>query len=88
MPGDLHVRIVGDGPPARRHEIRIARPGPNHVWVGGYWHHRGTDWSWYDGRWVERPRRHARWIAPRYLRVRGGWRYVPGHWSYERVIYE
>jgi hypothetical protein len=89
MPGDLHVRIVGHAPPARRHEVRTERPSPNHVWVGGFWHHTGTDWNWNDGRWAERPQgqRHARWIAPRYQKVKGGTRYMPGHWSHERVIY-
>ncbi len=87
MMGDLHVRIVPQAPPERRHEVRIARPGPNHVWQGGYWNHTGTDWSWNDGRWFERPRARARWIAPRYQRVRGGTRYYPGHWSHERLIY-
>jgi hypothetical protein len=86
MPGDLHVRIVPEARPALRHEVRIERPSPNHVWQGGYWHHNGTAWGWNDGRWVEPPQAHARWIAPRYERVRGGTRYHPGHWSHEHLI--
>jgi hypothetical protein len=88
MPGDLHVRIAQDPPPPRRHEVRIARPGPNHMWINGYWHHTGQEWSWNDGRWSERPRAHARWVSPRYKKVRGGYQYIPGHWSHERVIYD
>lgn len=84
---DLHVRIVPNGPPERRHEIRTGRAEPNHVWVGGYWHHTGQDWVWNDGGWVVRPSRHVRWIPPRYQRVRGGYRYIPGHWSNQRLIY-
>jgi hypothetical protein len=89
MPGDLHVRIVPQARPALRHEVRIERPSRNHVWQGGYWHHTGTDWNWNDGRWAERPQgqRHARWIGARYQRVQGGYRYIPAHWSHERVIY-
>ncbi len=87
MPGDLHVRIVTNAPPARRHEVRTERPSPNHIWQGGFWHHTGTDWNWNDGRWAARPHRHASWVAPRYQRTKGGTRYVPGHWSNERVIY-
>jgi len=87
MPGDLHVRVVPEGPPPRRHEVRIERPGPHHVWVGGHWHHTGEQWAWNDGNWAEPPRARARWVAPRYQKVRGGIRYIPGHWSHERVIY-
>ena len=89
MPGDLHVRIVTEGRPAIRHEVRTERPDRNHVWQGGYWHHDGSAWGWNDGRWAERPNRHASWVAPRYQKVHGGGvRYIPGHWSHEHVIYE
>ncbi|HEX2757056.1 MAG TPA: hypothetical protein VHP60_01000, partial [Thermoanaerobaculia bacterium] len=87
MPGDLHVRIVPQAPPQRRHELRTEQPGRNHVWQSGFWHHTGTDWSWNNGRWSDRPQARARWIAPRYQKVRGGVRYIPGHWSHERLIY-
>lgn len=87
MPGDLHVRIVTNAPPVRRHEVRTQRPDRNHVWQAGYWHHTGTDWSWNTGRWAERPQARASWVAPRYQKVRGGTRYVPGHWSNEKLIY-
>jgi hypothetical protein len=87
MPGDLHVRIFPQAPPQRRHEVRSERPGPNHVWIRGDWHHTGQEWGWSDGRWSEPPRHHAKWVGPRYQKVRGGTRYIPGHWSHERVIY-
>ena len=86
MPGDLHVRVVPEARPPLRHEVRIARPGPNHVWQSGYWHHNGSAWAWNDGVWVEPPQRHARWIGPRYEKVREGTRYHPGHWSHEHLI--
>jgi hypothetical protein len=86
MPGDLHVRIVDTPRPALRHEVRTERPGPNYLWVGGFWHHTGTEWTWNDGRWTEPPQPHAKWIAPRYEKVKGGTRYSPGHWSHERLI--
>jgi hypothetical protein len=86
MPGDLHVRIVDTPRPALRHEVRTERPSPNHVWVGGFWHHTGTDWNWNDGRWAERPQHNTKWIAPQYKKVKGGTRYSPGHWSHEHLI--
>ena len=85
--GDLHVRIVPEAPPPRRHEVVIERPGPNHVWIKGYWHHTGQAWNWNDGRWSEPPRAHAHWVVAKYQKVSGGTRYIPGHWSHEHVIY-
>ena len=84
---DLHVRIAPTYPPARHHEVVTVRPGPHHVWVNGYWHHTGHDWSWNHGAWVEPPRAHVHWVSPRYVKVHGGTRYIPGHWSHEQVIY-
>ena len=87
MLGDLHVRIVPEAPPPPRHEVVIVRPGQRYVWVKGYWHHTGQEWSWSDGRWSEPPRAHSRWVGARYKKVHGGTRYIPGHWSHEHVIY-
>jgi hypothetical protein len=87
IPGDLHVRIVPQAPPVRQREVRTERPDRNHVWQGGYWHHTGSDWNWNNGRWAPRPQARASWVAPRYQKVRGGIRYIPGHWSHEHVIY-
>lgn len=87
LPGDLHVRVVTSAPPARQHEVRTERPDGNHVWQAGYWHHTGSDWNWNSGRWAERPQAHASWVAPRYQKVHGGTRYIPGHWSHEKLIY-
>jgi hypothetical protein len=28
----------------------------------------------------------ATWVGPRYSRVSTGWRYVPAHWSSQRVV--
>jgi hypothetical protein len=87
MPGDLHVRIVQEARPALRHEVEIERLGPHHVWIKGYWHHTGQAWGWNDGRWSEPPRSHTHWVGARYQKVKGGYRYTPGHWSHEHVIY-
>jgi hypothetical protein len=84
---DLHVRVVTEAPPPRRHEEVIVSPGPNHTYIKGYWHHSGEAWAWNDGRWAETPRKHAHWVKADYRHVKGGTRYTPGHWSYEKVIY-
>ena len=84
---DLHVRIVTEAPPPRRHEVVVVSPGPHQTYIKGYWHHSGEAWAWSDGRWSEPPRKHAHWIKANYKKVKGGTRYTPGHWSYEKVIY-
>ncbi len=83
---DLHVRIVAEAPPPRRHEVESDRPDHNHVWARGYWHHSGDAWAWNDGRWTEK-RAHAHWVNASYKKVKGGTRYTPAHWSNEKVIY-
>ena len=42
----IHIRIAPDAPPPLRHEIRLARPGPNDVWIGGYWDRQDDRWAW------------------------------------------
>jgi hypothetical protein len=87
---ELRIRIAPAPPPPRRHEVILydSRPSKQHQWLPGHWHHDGHDWTWNEGRWAAPPARRAHWIGPQYKKVRGGVRYVPGHWSTERVIYD
>ena len=59
------------------------------TWIRGYWHHSGEAWAWNDGRWAERRTvmRTPTGSTPGTRMVKGGTRYTPGHWSYEKVIY-
>src|SRR5512140_1374374 len=63
---DLHIRIAHSAPPAPRHEVVVVRPSKRHVWVKGYWHYAGDDWTWRPGAWVEPPRHHAHWVSAHY----------------------
>ncbi|HEX7552079.1 MAG TPA: hypothetical protein VF378_00875, partial [Geothrix sp.] len=45
LPG-LHIRVSPDAPPRPRVEVRPARPGRNHVWIGGYWDRQDDRWAW------------------------------------------
>jgi WXXGXW repeat (2 copies) len=83
---NLEIRIGRQAPPRIRRERRTVRPSRDAVWVAGSWDWQGDNWVWIPGRWVVPEGRHARWIGPRYVREYGGWRYVPGHWSNQRVI--
>jgi hypothetical protein len=63
--------------------VRPACPSSNHVWVGGAWkwNRKINNYAWVDGYWAK-PRRHGvNWVDGHWRASRGGWKYVPGHWS-------
>ena len=72
--------VVRIGPPAPVVERRIARPGPDHVWIAGYHSWNGSAYVWVPGRWELPPRPHARWVAHRWVHRHDGWVIVEGHW--------
>ena len=78
---DVGIR-VNLGPPAVRHEVVIATPGPGHVWIPGYWHWKPEvhNYVWIEGRWAKPPHARAVWVAPRYERRHRNWFYIEGHW--------
>lgn len=85
LPG-LDVRITSGRPPAPRRERRIARPGPDYVWVNGAWDWDGGHWRWVNGRWDRPAVAHGYWIPARYVRTSRGTIYEPGHWSNQQVV--
>ena len=72
--------LIRVAPPHLQVEHRGQRPSPNHVWINGYHRWDGNAYRWDGGRWEQRPRPHAVWVAHRYEHRRGGWVYVQGHW--------
>ena len=86
LPDEIRPRVVVVAPPALRVETVVARPGPGYVWARGYWDWDGDSWAWVRGTWAMAPVRSATWIPASYQRVSGGWEYVPGHWSSQRVV--
>jgi len=72
--------VVRIGPPAAIVETRPARPGANFVWIDGYHRWDGNAYVWVPGRWEAPPRPHARWVAHRWVKRRGGWVLVEGRW--------
>ena len=68
-------------PPEARIEVESAAPGPDYVWIGGYWWWEGNNWAWRSGRWEARPYPGAVWEqhrweprGNRYYYHRGNWR--------------
>ena len=85
LPG-LDIRITTGRPPSPRYEHRPARPGPDYVWVGGFWGDEAGHWNWVPGRWERPAEPGAYWIAPRYVHSQGAYVYEPGHWSNQTLI--
>jgi hypothetical protein len=50
------------------------------VWIAGYWHWSGMQYTWIPGHWENAPPG-ARWRAPRYSIREGTYFYEPGSWS-------
>jgi hypothetical protein len=79
-PPPMGVVFAVREPPPVREEIIIERPGPEHVWIGGYWGWREREYVWVPGRWEVPPRGMRRWEAGRWYHEPRGWFFVEGHW--------
>jgi hypothetical protein len=80
---DISVNVQLDAPPPPpRHEVVVERerPGPDYVWVGGYWGGAPGHYAWVNGHWDRPPHGHGTWIAPRWENHNGHYVQVKGEW--------
>src|SRR5579864_2166718 len=75
---------IGPPPPPRVVRVQPARPGPDFVWIDGYWFADGSRYRWHDGYWTRPPYGGARWVTPRYE----GERFFGGYWDGDRGRFE
>jgi hypothetical protein len=68
---------IGPPPPPRVVTVVPARPGPEFLWIDGYWVPSGKTYAWHDGYWTHAPAPGAVWVVPRY----DGKLYYVGHWK-------
>lgn len=71
---------IGPPPPPRVVRVLPPNPGPDFMWVEGYWFPVGNHYKWHDGYWTRAPYPGARWVAPRH----DGERFFEGYWEGER----
>ena len=71
--------VIGAPPPPRVVAVVPVRPGPEFVWVEGYWYPVGKRYRWHEGYWTRPPYEGARWVGPRH----DGERYYAGYWEGE-----
>ena len=70
---------IGEPPPPRVYAV-APQPGPEFVWVEGYWFPQGRHYAWHDGYWTRPPYAEAYWVEPFYNRGQ----YVAGYWETRR----
>ena len=68
---------IGPPPAPRVAALRPANPGPDYMWVEGYWYPVGNHYKWHDGYWSRPPYSGAHWVAPRH----DGERFFDGFWD-------
>jgi YXWGXW repeat-containing protein len=78
---DFSVGVrIGPPPPPRVVAVRPPAPGPDWLWVDGYWYPAGNRYLWHEGYWSRAPYPGARWVIPRY----DGERFYEGYWEGDR----
>ena len=71
---------IGPPPPPRVVAVRPVAPGPDYVWVDGYWYPVSGHYRWHEGYWSRPAYGGYHWVAPRH----DGERYYNGYWDGER----
>jgi hypothetical protein len=80
-PAQVSIGIqIGAPPPPRVIAVIPPTPGPDYVWIEGYWYPVGRHYRWHGGYWTLPPYLGARWIPPRH----DGDRYFVGFWDGDR----
>ncbi|HWZ31494.1 MAG TPA: hypothetical protein VNX18_09195 [Bryobacteraceae bacterium] len=83
--GQVSIGIrIGAPPPPRVVAVVPARPGPEFIWVEGYWYPVGGRYRWHEGYWTRPPYAGARWVGPHH----DGDRFFEGYWDGDRGRYE
>jgi WXXGXW repeat (2 copies) len=60
--------------------VQPRSPGPDYLWIGGYWYPQGNKYRWHDGYWTRPPYAGARWVEPHH----DGNQYFQGRWNGDR----
>ena len=83
--GQISIGIrIGPPPPPRVVRVLPARPGPDYVWIEGYWYPVDGRYRWHDGYWTLPPYPGAHWIVAHH----DGDRFFAGYWDGDRGRFE
>jgi|SRR5579863_387020 len=75
---------IGAPPPPRVIRVRPVQPGPEFLWLDGYWYPDGGHYRWHAGYWSRPPYAGAHWVGPRHE----GGRYYNGYWDGDHGRFE
>ncbi len=80
VPPPVTKKLVDIPPPPPRIDNITASPGPEYVWMDGYWNWSDGKYVWNNGRWT--PARPGQfWVAPHWKQQGSGWRLHSGYWK-------
>ena len=68
---------IGNPPPPRVLRVRPRAPGPEYMWVDGYWYPVAGHYRWHTGYWTRPPYVGAHWVVPHH----DGERFFDGYWE-------
>jgi hypothetical protein len=71
--------VVNGPPPPPIQEVRSAPPSEAAIWLDGYWHWTGAQYTWIPGHWENAPPGQS-WYGPRYVNSDGSYFYEQGGW--------
>ena len=76
--GQVSIGIrIGPPPPPRVLRVRPVAPGPDYMWIDGYWYAAGNRYRWHDGYWTRPPYGGAHWVPAHH----DGDRFFDGYWD-------
>jgi len=84
MPGEPAVIsgeevVVTEAPPSSQEEVVGISPGPEYIWVPGWWEWHDR-WVWKSGRWMIGPHPRAHWVPGHWTRHGHTYVWRPGYW--------
>jgi hypothetical protein len=83
--GQVEIGIrIGAPPPPRVVRVYPVQPGPEYVWIDGYWYPVNGRYVWHSGYWTRPPYVGARWVACHH----DGERFYAGYWDGPRGRFE
>jgi WXXGXW repeat (2 copies) len=74
------VAVSGPPPEPMREMRQPPPPGGSAMWIAGYWHWTGMQYTWIPGHWVVPPAG-TQWRAPHYSLHDGTYFYEQGGWT-------
>jgi hypothetical protein len=66
-------------PPPSKKKVLIIKPGPDHIWISGYWKWAAGRYFWVKGVWIK-ARRGKVWVPGRWVKRGRIWIWIRGRW--------